>query len=170
MPPSVAEPFFSKSSLLLFSVIGNALIVVVVGTLVVVALIYCFRRRSKKRSFECVRYDIAKDVAKVKMDNKERSSRDGDDHMYESLDLYTPSPTRRYGISAIGPTYAAVNAMHNVAQDNGGIDLEKNTAYDTANAAQDTVDVRDNIAYAAVDRGQQQQSKSCRSMPLPNLP
>jgi hypothetical protein len=163
--PSLTEPFFKKSSLLMLSVVGIGLVVlVVVATIVVVALVVCGRRRSRRKALDHVHYDIAADKVKIKTDKKNENS----DHVYETLDIYTPMPNSRYGISAIGPTYAAVNAMYKVEEDGEVVVVEENAAYDTANGAR--VDVNKNIAYAALERNQQLRSNSRRTMPLPDLP
>ena len=152
----------------MLSVVGNCLVVlVVVATIVVVALVVCSKRRSRRKALDHVHYDIAMDKVKVKSVKTDKKN-ENSDHVYETLDIYTPTPESRYGISAIGPTYAAVNAMYKVDEDGEVVDVEENVAYDTANVAR--VDVNKNIAYAALERKQQLRSNSCRTMPLPDLP
>ena len=166
--PSVAQPLFERSAILMVTVAGNGLVLAVVAAIVVVTVVVCARRRSRRRASSDVHFDTIGN--KVKINSVKKDGGDaGNDHVYESLDLYSPLPTGRYDISDIGPMYAAVNAMYSMAQD-AALDVEKNVAYDVVGAAGHRVNVSRNVAYAAVDRQRQQQSGSCRATPLPNPP
>ena len=155
----------------MLSVVGNCIVVLIVlATIVVVVLVVIGRRQARRRALARVNYDVAVDSVKIKI-NKRNHKQDNNDHVYETLDIYSPSPTSRYGISALGPTYAAANAMFKVAQDGEeNMDVEENAAYDTAHQPQKEVDMSKNIAYAALERKQNLRVNSRRNMPLPNPP
>ena len=149
--PSLEQPSLSKSALLTISVAGNVLVILIIcAATTVVALVVCAKRRSRKRAS----FDVS---FKTDLDRVRHGQQDlnhaTDDHMYESLDLYS-SGAKHDVVSPLAPTYAAVNALYSEPV------LETNVAYDTLNVSR-------NAAYAAVE---QEQSNTCRTMPLPNLP
>ena len=149
--PSLEQPSLSKSALLTISVAGNVLVILIIcAATTVVALVVCTKRRSRKRAS----FDVS---FKTDLDRVRHGQQDlnhaTDDHVYESLDLYS-SGAKHDVVSPLAPTYAAVNALYSEPV------LETNVAYDTLNVSR-------NAAYAAVE---QEQSNTCRTMPLPNLP
>ena len=95
-------------------------------------------------------------IGKVKIKSTKAHSADSD-HIYDTINPYCsitlPSTTTT-------PSYAAVNALHNVIRDDP-VQLESNVAYDT-------VKIEDNVAYRAVNETSRQLNR--RMMPLPPPP
>lgn len=161
------------------SISGNVAIVLIIAcVLVLIVLAVLARRRSQRRRQSYLGgagalYDTVTDKVDLKKTKNKREipyNSANDDHLYETLDTYTPSPTSRYGISVLAPTYASVNPICNMVPVSE-VEVEKNVAYEARNivTASSGPEMDLNLAYAAVDK-EQIKSKSCLKLPLPTDP